>query len=183
MSVRRGISLLELLLTMSACTVILTMSVALIHRAMHAQSKARTFSDVERSALRLSESFRRDVHAASSAATDEDAGGADVFLRLQLPGGQSVDYRQAAGRVQRLWYVDGSVRAREAFVFSDQTRLMAQKESPRLVILSIVPQVDPAGPADRPLAAYTMPAILRVEAVLGRNVSLVDVADPLEMSP
>jgi hypothetical protein len=38
---RWAISLVELLLTLSACTVILTLSAGLIHRIMHVQSKAR----------------------------------------------------------------------------------------------------------------------------------------------
>ncbi len=183
MSGRRGISLVELMLTLSACTVILTMSAGLIHRAMHAQSKSRLFFDGQRSAVRLSDSFRRDVHDANSAATGDEAGGGDVFLRLQLAGGQSVEYRQAAGRVERLWHVDGGLRAREAFVFSPQTRLTAEQESPRLVSLSIVPPADPGGPTDRPLAPYTVPDILRAEAVLGRNASLVDAPVQQELAP
>jgi hypothetical protein len=182
MSGRRGVSLVELMLTMSALTVILTISAALIHRAMHAQSKSRLFFDVERSAQRLSESFRRDVHAASVAATGDAADGG-VLLRLEMAGGQSVEYRQAAGRVERLWHVDDRVRAREAFVFSADTRLTAEQEPPRLVILSIVPSADVAGQADRPLLPYAVPVSLRAAAVLGRNASLVDAADQPEKSP
>ena len=182
---RRGISLVELLLTLSACTVILTMSAGLIHRAMHAQTKARLFFDVERSACRLGDSFRRDVHAAHSAAVGDEAGGG-VLLRLQLAGGQFVEYRQTAGRVERLWHVDGNVRAREMFVFPRDTRLQAQQESPRLLILSIAAPDDAADagePADRPLLPYLVPAILQVEAVLGRNASLVESVDMPELAP
>ena len=45
---RRGVSLVELLVVMSAATVILTLSTGLIHRIMHAQSKARVLADMER---------------------------------------------------------------------------------------------------------------------------------------
>ena len=182
MSVRRGISLVELMLTLSACTVILTMSAGLIHRAMHAQSKSRMFFDGERSALRLAESFRRDVHDANSIATRETGGG-DLLLRLQLAKEQSVEYRQAAGRVERLWHVDGIVRAREAFVFPAETRLMTETEGPRLITLSIAPPADATGPVERPLLPYTVRVCLRAEAVLGRNASLMDVADPPETRP
>jgi hypothetical protein len=182
---RRGVSLAELLLTMSACTVILTMSAGLIHRAMHTQSRSRSFFDTERSAMRLSESFRRDVHAADDAAVIGNAEqGEGVFLRLQLPGSQMVEYRLAAGRVQRLLHVDGSVKSREAFVFAADTQLTLEKSPQHLVVLSIVPPSDTAGPADRPpLTPYSTPASLRAEAVLGRNASLVDLSAPQEDSP
>lgn len=59
---RRGVSLIELLVVMSAATVILTLSTGLIHRIMHAQSKARGLAEIERTTLRLGNRFRRDVH-------------------------------------------------------------------------------------------------------------------------
>jgi len=181
---RRGVSLAELLLTMSACTVILTMSAGLIHRALHTQSKSRSFFDTERSAMRLSESFRRDVHAAQDAAIGTAAQDEGLLLRLQFSGSQLVEYRQAAGRVERTLHVNGSVRSREAFVFAADTQLTAEKVPPHLVVLSIVPPPDAPGPADRPLlTAYSRPVSLRAEAVLGRNASLVDVATAQEDSP
>ena len=181
---RRGVSLAELLLTMSACTVILTMSAGLIHRAMHTQSRSRSFFDSERSAMRLGESFRRDVHAADDAVIVNADQGEGVFLRLQLPGSQLVEYRQAAGRVERILQVGSSVKSREAFVFAVDTKLTAEKSPPHLVVLSIVPPPDVSGPADRPpLTPYSTPASLRAEAVLGRNASLVDLVVPQEDSP
>lgn len=179
MNRRRGISLVELMVTMSACVVILTLSVTLIHRAMHAQSKSRLFFDVERSSQRLSESFRRDVQSASSAEVGDEAG---LLLQLQLAGGLSVEYRQSEGRVERLLHAGGSVRAREAFVFPPPTRLTAEKNAAGLVVLSVAAD-EAAASAARPLPSYTVPVCLHVEAVLGRNASLVDMADRREETP
>jgi hypothetical protein len=110
--------------------------------------------------------------------------GEGVFLRLQLPGSQLVEYRQAAGRVERILQVGSSVKSREAFVFAVDTKLTAEKSPPHLVVLSIVPPPDVSGPADRPpLTPYSTPASLRAEAVLGRNASLVDLVVPQEDSP
>jgi hypothetical protein len=134
--------------------------------------------------MRLSESFRRDVHAAKDAAIGATAQDQGLLLRLQFPGSQIVEYRQAAGRVERTVHVDGSVKSREAFVFAADTQLTAEKSPMHVVVLSIVPPADAAGPADRPvLTAYSRPVSLRAEAVLGRNSSLVDVATPQEDSP
>jgi hypothetical protein len=176
---RRGISLVELMVTMSACVVILTMSVTLIHRAMHAQSKSRLFFDVERSSRRLGDSFRRDVQSARSAEVGDEAG---LLLRLEFASGQSVEYRQADGRVERLLHEGGGVRAREAFTFPPQTRMSAEKSAEGLVVLSVAAD-EAALSADRPLPSYTVPVCLHVEVVLGRNASLVDVADRREESP
>jgi hypothetical protein len=186
MSPRRGISLVELMLTLSACCVILTMSAGLIHRAMHAHTKGRKFFDGERSALRLGESFRRDVHAATAAVTGDaigDAVGDELLVRLELPGGQSIEYRQAAGRVERLWHVDGSVRAREAFTFPPETRLVASQESPSLIVLEIVPPEVAAEPADGALSPYSVIVSLRAEAILGRHASLVEITNAPEQTP
>jgi hypothetical protein len=177
MNRRRGISLVELMLTLSACSVILTLSAALIHRAMHAQSKARLFFDSERSAVRLSDSFRHDVHRATSAEVSDQTGGDDLLLRLQLAGGQQVEYRQGAGRVQRTWHVNGDVRAREAFDFPPETRLLTAKESQKLLVLSADAPAESAAKADAPLANHTVRVSLRTQAVLGRNAAVVIAED------
>ena len=174
---RRGVSLVELMLTLSACTVILTMSAGLIHRALHAQSKARLFFDTQRSATRLGENFRRDIHDAQSAAMEGEAESGNALLRLKLAGGQVIEYRQEAGRVERLWLVDDAVRSREAFAFSAETRLQAERQSPRLIALSAIPHAEDSGTANRPLPSYTIPVSIRFEAVLGRNASLLDLPE------
>jgi type II secretory pathway component PulJ len=173
MNRRRGISLVELMLTLSACSVILTLSAALIHRAMHAQAKARVFFDGERSAWRLAESFRHDVHRANSAKVVDQPDSGDLLLRLELAGGQRVEYRHTAGRVERTWHVDGGIRAREAFVFPPETRLSTAKVSEKLLVLTADAPADTAAKADAPLANHTVPVSLRVQAVLGRKAAIL----------
>src|SRR3972149_5845862 len=114
---RHAVSLIELMVVLSACTVILTMSAALVHRVMHAQSKTRAFFDIERSALRLSNQFRRDVHQATAALAGADNLGDGVFLRLELPDNRSVDYYDQEGDVVRILAHDGDALSREEFPF------------------------------------------------------------------
>ena len=180
----RGTTLIELTLTLSACVVVLTMSTGLIHRAMHAHSRARRFFDGERSAQRLSESFRRDVHAAVTATTGDKASDSDLLLRLQRPGGEAIEYRQASGRVERVLYENAAATQREAFVFPMHTQFVAAQESPQLVTLAIAP-VPPAegGSTNQPLLPYTILVHLRVEAVLGRNVFLAQTPESMENAP
>jgi hypothetical protein len=72
------------------------------------------------------------------------------------------------------------------FVFPRETRLQAKQESPRLLILSTAAPDEASTavePADRPLRSYLVPAILQVEAVLGRNAWLVESLDMSEQAP
>jgi hypothetical protein len=171
MNRRRAVSLVELLLTMSACTVILTMSTALIHRVLHAQSKTRAFVDCERAALRLSEQFRRDVHAARDATTADANLGEGVFLRLQFPTNQSVEYRHSQGAVLRVLLENGATPSREEFVFPANIELSVRQEPPGLVALSITSQPGKAAAEDgQPQSsAYAVTVSLQAEARLNRT--------------
>jgi hypothetical protein len=156
MNRRRAVSLIELLLAMSACTVILTMSATLIHRVLHVQSKSRAIFDGERAAMRLSDQFRHDVHAAAAAETNGASLGAGVILRLQLEGGETVEYRRAEGTVLRVVLDGDATQAREQFNFPADIDLTVRKESPGLVTLSItspLPDSAAAMGANRPLPA------------------------------
>ena len=128
----------------------------------------------KRSALRLGDSFRRDVHAAQEAVAGEEAGGDGVLLKLELAGGQAIEYRQTADGVERLWFVDGVIQAREPFLFPAETRFQVSRESPQLLVLSAIPLADLAESENRPLPSYTVPVILRVQAVVGRFAGFVD---------
>jgi hypothetical protein len=132
-----GVSLVELLVVMSAATVILTLSTGLIHRIMHAQTKARLLADVERTTLRLSNDVRRDVHQAMQATGDKAQLGEGVFLRLQLADGSTLEYRREETTIQRVHLEGSRTIAREEFVFDGDFELEAKVEDGRLVVLSV----------------------------------------------
>lgn len=180
----RGISLVELLLTLSACSVILTLSAGLIHRAMHAQSKSRAFADVERNAMRLGNAFRRDIHAADQALSGDETLAEGAVLRLRLAGDETVEYRRAGGVVQRVGLAGDVVQSREEFSFPAEISLTVEQETPRLVVFSITTPVvtASAAPMDkRPPPAYATPVSLRVAAVLARNRPTM--SPPAEQEP
>jgi hypothetical protein len=179
MAKRRGISLVELMLTLSACCVILTLSTGLIHRAMHAQSKARLFFDGERSASRLGHAFRQDVYDAKTGAKGEG----DLLLRLEMPSGQAVLYRQSSGRVERTVNDGESVRARELYVFPADAQIMIANDPPRVFTLSIDPPAELPMQPDAPLPAYSFPVTMRVQAIVGRNAALIETARAAETAP
>jgi len=182
MAKRRGISLVELILTLSACCAILTLSAQLIHRAMHAQTKARRFADGERSAWRLGQAFRRDIHAANRATPgDEDDG--DLLVRLTLQNGMDVEYHSAAGRVERLLLAKGTVQSRETYLFPAEVTITVTQLEPRVFALAVESPVPTASTKDAPMPAYAVAVSLHVEAVLERLSSFVEVAAEKEATP
>jgi hypothetical protein len=172
MKSRRGASLVELLVVMSAATVVLTMSASLIHRIMHAQSKARAFSDVERTSLRLANVFRQDVHQATSAILAETDLGERSFLRLALPENQSIEYSRQDANVMRI-LLDGSrTIARDQFAFPAGAELAIRQDPPRLIVLTIHsrPGEMPAEDGRSQASAFAVPVSLQVQAALKREM-------------
>jgi type II secretory pathway component PulJ len=168
-STRRGASLVELIAVMSACSVILTMSAGLIHRAMLAQSQTRSFFDVERSALRLSGQFRRDVHRAN-AVPENAAMEEGTFLRLQLPDHETVEYRRLAHRVLRVLSHNGQTVSREEFPFSTAIDVAVREEaSPRRLVLAITSEETTTVAGKGKRSVREMPVSFQAAAVIGRD--------------
>lgn len=182
---RRGVSLVELLLVMSAATVILTMSAGLIHRIMHAQSKARSFVDVERSSLRLANTLRCDVHQATAASAGDADLDEGVFLHLRLPENQTIEYHCQQGAVQRVLLEAGKTVSRDEFVFPPGIELAIRKSDPCVVILTLNsrPGEMPTDDGRSEPNAYSVPVSLQVEAALSRDVLLTSAMPTERRSP
>jgi hypothetical protein len=169
---RRAVSMIELLIVMSACTIVLTLSSVLVVRAMRTHAQSRVNCDAERNALRLSSQFRRDVHAAESAVAENNAQRGDFFLSMQLTEDQQVEYSIVGGTVLRLMSLDGKSTAREEFAFPAGSKLTIRElESPRRIALTIVnqPTFDKAPEGIPRAIALAVPLSLDVEANLGRD--------------
>jgi prepilin-type N-terminal cleavage/methylation domain-containing protein len=172
MKTRRGVSLIELLVVLSASTVILTMSAALVHRVMHIYSQARAFHNVERNTLRLSEQFRRDGHQAMAATALDGSRNDGVFLRLQLADGQTLEYREVSGSVSRTRSQGDKTLSRDAFTFPPNIKLSLREDGrPRRLILSITaaPVETPDMNGKSPWTAHSQRVNLQAEVVLGRD--------------
>jgi hypothetical protein len=172
--VRQGASLVELLVVMSAATVILTITAALLHRIMLAHSKARTFIDAERTSLRLANTFRSDVHRATSASAADGVAESAAMLKLELPEDLRLEYRREEGTIFRILLDGDRIVSREAFIFSPEIETTVKKEGIRLITLSISSRPTETAPADgnATLPTYFVPIYLRVEAALNRDSSL-----------
>ena len=172
---RRGFSLIELIAVMSGCSVVLSMSAALLHRAMQTQAQTRYFFESERTALRLSGDFRRDVNRAVTAEAGDSSLADGVFLQLQLDEGQEVEYRRRSEAVVRTLSRAGEPVSREEYLLSSDMEIAVSEEaSSRRILLSIT--TDPRRKFRRNLptavAAASIreaPISLQVSAVVGRD--------------
>jgi hypothetical protein len=169
---RRGASLVELLVVMSLGAGLLTTSAVVLHRIMHSHGKARHFLAASRSALRLSDQFRSDVHRARKVTKDNlDA---PVVVRLELGDAGVVEYSYVAGLVRRAQIKEGKVASRDEYSFPANSRLTIHEQpSPRLVSLSIASTPgDAGGPAQQ---GFATAVYLQIEAEMGRDSRYTDV--------
>jgi hypothetical protein len=170
MNTRRGASLIELLMAMTSCVVILTTSTALIHRVMKTQSKTRSFFEIERSSLRLSNSFRSDVHHSQSASASHELG-EGIVLRMKFSENETVEYSQRNELIQRTLSKGGEIIQREQFRFTPEINArVVVDESQRSITLSVVGTPALTASTDkRVMQAFATPVAFQATAILGRD--------------
>jgi hypothetical protein len=183
---RRAVSLIELLLVMSACTSVLTLSSVLLVRAMRIQTQSRVHADAERTALRLANQFRRDVHRAQTAVLNRNELERDVVLRLQLADGQRVDYALVGSTLLRLAAGSDNRAAREEFFFPPGCEFSVREleAPPRLAItIAAKPNFGIASDGTHARMPGVVPVSLCVEASLGRDARFAAAVDRQEDGP
>jgi hypothetical protein len=181
---RRASSLIELLIIMSACSLVLTLSAALLHRAMHIQSRSRAYVDAERSATRLSHQFREDVHKALAHRAGEAPVDGDALLQLTHPGNEEVQYVAMDGTVSRTLMREAEVVSREEYAFPSAVKAnVQQQEAPtRLVLVVTTNPADALNRTDsRRIEPGFSPVSLQAEAVLGRDLRFLRRSDEEEV--
>lgn len=160
MNRRRGLSLVELVVVMSACAVLLTLCAAFLQRAFLAQMRSRTAAQMQLTLFRLDQSFRADVHTALTAETDPEQLLPGVLLRLENAKNEVIEYRWQENSLERVQLAAGGVQARDTFSFPRAIDPQASQPEPRLVVLSI--ETDDALDVDSP------PVQALIEAALPR---------------
>jgi hypothetical protein len=181
---RRGISLAEMLVVMTAFTVAFSLSGQLLTRVFRIYCRSQDHADVERSALRLSTQFRRDVHQADTAITETSATDDGVFLRLSMSDGSQLDYSYRGGAIVRQRTGDGELAAREEFKFPEILDVVVQRlgRPSRLELtLTAVRTLAYANPEEPAVRVSRNPINVHVETVLGRDRRVADPANDREV--
>jgi hypothetical protein len=172
MKTRRGASMIELLLIMSACTVVLTLTGVLLHRAMRIQMQSRAHVNAERTALRLSEQFRSDVHQARAVASDFGKND-KLFLHLDLADGRVAEYSRASGTLLRRESGGDRPTRREEFSFPGaDAATIEHKNAPQRLALTIFlkPTEQLLADGKTLTSANFVPMSLCAEAAVGRDL-------------
>ncbi|MFO0789680.1 MAG: hypothetical protein U0805_09490 [Pirellulales bacterium] len=171
---RRAISLLELLLVMSASAVVLSLSGVLLHRVMLVQIESRSRTNVERTSLRLAGQFRSDVHSARDAKPDNARNESGVFLHLTTIDDRTIDYSRDNDGLVRVESGGDRPSRHEAFEFPPQTQLaIEQGDAGSLALtLQLHAREQPLAASDVAIDMNPTPVSLRVEATIGRDLRL-----------
>jgi len=201
---RRGISLMELMVVLSAASTIITTSALVLHKMMRVQEQTRYFFENERAVERLARQFRRDIHdsddveivvevadvdAQNGDAQDGDAQDEEALLSLTTSDGRAIEYVRTAASVVRSERRGEGPVAREEFALAAAARLtIAEQPTPRSLTLTIasnpadfVPRLGEPAPTIR-----ETPVSMQVVAVVGRDAQFVgvpSVASSQELSP
>ena len=120
--------------------------------------------------MRLGRQFRRDVHLADSATVAESSLADDVLLRLELPGGDRIEYRRIEDGLLRSCETSASNTVLQQFQFDSRVLATVREEPAGCVALEVLAtpnQGEPQPGAPR--------AILDVEARLGRAWRFQDI--------
>lgn len=185
MRTRRAVSLVELLVIMSTCTVVLTLTGVLLQRAMRIQMQSRAVVQAERTALRLADQFRSDVHDARSVDVIDADENQDAFFRLKLSGGRNVAYSQLEGVILRLESGNELPVRREEFVVPAVNKTTIQeKDAPQRLVLTVASKpVEQRSAEDKSLASpFAARMNVHVDAVIGQNLRFGGARSALEAS-
>lgn len=134
---RRGISLVELIVVMSGCAVLLSLSVAFLQRVMQAQMRSRADAHLQRTLLRLDQMVRNDIHSATAAEIDPAKLNQGALLHLDLSDSSAIEYRLQESALLRVQLAGGEIKSRETFSFPREIEPKITRPQPRLIVLTI----------------------------------------------
>lgn len=144
---RSGFTLVEVMASISVSSVLLVLSMGMVHRVLNLESSSRDEIRVSRSITRLSHDFRHDVQRAVAVEVVQEA-----ELMLTLADGSSVSYHVTEEYLLRERHVNDTVAQRETYDLPrDAAVRISEQESPSRLALSISRDLKLSGVAPRPL--------------------------------
>lgn len=155
-ALRRGITLTEVLVTMTVASVAMSTAATLVHRALRLEAASRRVLERERGALALARQFRVDVHASRAVSCAGDTLPAGVVLRAATAAGGTIDFKTTPAGLVREESRGGRTH-REVFASPPGTRWWAVREG-RVVTLRAEGEAD---------AAAGPPVAIEVAAIVG----------------
>ena len=182
-STRRGVSLVELMVVISVITILFSMVGVVFHRLFQSEQVSMRAALTERTISRLSDHFRRDVHAAMTAmhAMRAEAGKESplsLVLKTSPNAGvegsdpMTVVYSIDDGEVIREAFVDGRTASREVYRLPEcQMRFPASTNEVTVEMVSLVIERQGSTVTPQPQAVRPRRSLV-IEAALGRDAQL-----------
>jgi len=110
---RRGYSLIELVVVMTIATVIVGLAAAMLHLLLRTERNGRQQMNRSTALSRLADQFRSDAHAAARQPVPDDAN--PSCWTFELEAGRNVQYRAQAGRIERVETLGEKIERRESY--------------------------------------------------------------------
>lgn len=142
-----GFTLIEVMVSISVSSVLMVLSMGIVHRVLNLESNSRDQARVSRSLQRLSHDFRNDVHQAVDARQDQES-----LLILSLADESQITYRVLNEYVLREQVLDESTTQREYYNLPvDAAVSFTELDSPSRLEISVSRDLKLVGIAPRPL--------------------------------
>ena len=170
MKSRQAHTLVELIVSMTVGSALMVLTVGLLHQSLSLASTARARANQYRAFDRLTQDFRRDVHLASDATSDESAADGSPAIELNRQDGAVIRYetirdRSNGTRILRAERSDGAIVRQEAYDLEMPIEVsFATPSQPPRVIVTFASQADAIGKLRVPTR--------QIMAVLGRTLAM-----------
>ncbi len=133
MKTRSGFTLVEVMAAISVGSILLVLSMGVVHRVLNVESHSRDQARIQRSLSRLSHDFRRDVQRASSIEQNLES-----LVKLRFSDKSTITYRLIEGNLHRTQESQEKTQQRESYLLpADAVVTFLQSESPNSVELTI----------------------------------------------
>jgi prepilin-type N-terminal cleavage/methylation domain-containing protein len=139
---RRGYSLIELVVVMTIATVIVGLAAAMLHLLLRTERNGRQQMHRSAALARLADQFRTDVHAAARQPVPDDAN--PSCWTFEMEAGRNVQYRAQAGQIERVETLGGQIERRESYALPpDATVLIATPVNSKLAVATLIVREPP----------------------------------------
>ncbi len=176
-SLRRGVSLIELMVVIAVISILFGMVGVVFHRLFLAEQVAMRAALTERTVSRLSDQIRRDVHAATDAKQGVTEDGLPPRLELSTTPDAAtgtaaapiVVYSIDDGSVLRELVVDGKASSREVYRLPEcQIRFPAATNEATAAMVGLIIERQGSTVTPQPQAVRPRRSLV-IEAALGRD--------------
>lgn len=162
---RRATSLVEMMVVLAVSAAIFGIAGTLLFSLLTGRGDGRKNLERQIDQMRLTEQFRRDVHAADAAEVPAE----EPQLQLMLPGERSVDYRFANQQLQRCEKQRDQVVRYETYRLENATEVRFEIDKAAEAAFARVVWTEVVAPSGMSSAGTSAAAARELVALVGRD--------------